>query len=248
MGWYCLILCILAATLSFTYAVAIVTLTSDFGTKNYLAGAFKGRLLQQHPGCSLVDITHDIPPFNFSEAAYIITNSVSHFPDHSFHLLLVNLFDTVTSLPVLAYHKGRYYGVPDNGLLPMVLGEQPDLAIMLPISAKQQYNSLAWADLFGKAIHHIEGGLALDSLGRQADMLLEKMKLQANYTDDYIDGRIIFIDRFENVIVNITREDFDRIGRGREFTLMFKSRDSITRISDGYPQVSEGSYLAFFNA
>ncbi|HSK13128.1 MAG TPA: SAM-dependent chlorinase/fluorinase [Phnomibacter sp.] len=228
--------------------MAIVTLTSDFGTKDYLAGAFKGRLLFQHPACKLVDITHEIGPFNFSEAAYIIKNSVTHFPEHSFHLLLVNMFDTVHSLPVLAFHKGRYYGVPDNGLLPMVLGAQPDQAISLPISAKMQYNTLAWADLFGKAIHHIENGLAMDKLGRQPDLLLEKTSLLANYTDDHIDGRIIFIDRFENVVVNITRNDFDTIGKGREFTLAFTSRDTITRISEGYPQVSEGNSLAFFNA
>lgn len=228
--------------------MAIVTLTSDFGTKDYLAGAFKGRLLSCYAGCRLVDITHDIAPFNFAEAAYIIKNSVEHYPEHSFHLLLVNMFDTVNSLPVLAWHNGQYYGVPDNGLLPMVLGSQPEQAVTLPLSPALQFNTLAWADCFGEAIAHIHGGMPFHQLGAEPDTLVEKTSLQANYGEDYIDGRIIFIDRFENVVVNITRRDFEQVGKGRAFTIAFKSKDNIRRISLGYPQVSEGSSLAFFNS
>ncbi len=76
----------------------------------------------------------------------------------------------------------------------------------------------------------------------------EKFSLKANYGDDFIDGRIVFIDRFGNVVVNITREEFERIGKGRPFTLAFNSRDHIQKINNGYPQVNEGSRLAFFNA
>ncbi len=228
--------------------MAIVTLTSDFGTKDYLAGAFKGRLLQQYLHCNFVDISHDISPFNFAEAAYIIKNSIEHFPVHSYHLLLVNLFDTTQSVPILAFHKGQYFGVPDNGLLPMVLGCQPEQAVSLPLLAAMQYNSLGWADLFGKAIQQIESGLPFYQLGTEPDHLTEKFNLLANFGEDYIDGRIIFIDRFENVVVNITRAEFENVGKGRPFTIAFKSKDTIRRIHDGYPCVGEGSSLAFFNS
>jgi S-adenosylmethionine hydrolase len=228
--------------------VAIITLTSDFGTKDYLAGAFKGRLLQQYAQCNIVDISHDIAPFNFAEAAYIIKNSVTHFPSHTYHLLLVNLFDTTQSLPVIAFHEGHYYGAPDNGLLPMVLGSQPEQAVSLALPTGMQYNSLGWADLFGKAIQQVESGMPFYQLGTQPDHLVEKFHLLANFGEDYIDGRIIFIDRFENVVVNITREEFEKVGKGRPFTIAFKSKDTIRRINEGYPQVSEGSSLAFFNA
>lgn len=228
--------------------MAIVTLTSDFGGKDYIAGAFKGRLLSQFPSCQLIDITHEVAPFNFSEATYIIRNSVVHFPENSFHLLLVDLFDNTQSVPVLAFHKNHYYGAPDNGLLPMVLGEQPELAVALKLPKSEQFNTIAWADCFGKAIKHIEEGLPLQELGHEPEQLAEKINLQVNYGADFIDGRIIFIDRFENVVVNITRNDFDSIGKGRPFEITFKSKDTIQKISEGYPQVSEGAKLAFFNA
>ena len=228
--------------------MAIVTLTSDFGSKDYLAGAFKGRLLQRLADCRLMDISHEVEPFNFAEAAYIIQNSVFNYPEHSYHLLLVNLFDTTQSLPLLAYHKGHYFGVADNGLLPMVLGSQPEQVIKLNISASQQYNTLAWADAFADAIFKIEDGISFHLIGEEPESVVEKFSLQANYGEDFIHGRIIFIDRFENVVVNITRQDFERIGKGRPFTISFNSRDHIRRINDGYPQVVEGSSLAFFNS
>jgi S-adenosylmethionine hydrolase len=228
--------------------VALVTLTSDFGSKDYLAGAFKGRLLQRLSDCRLIDITHEVEPFNFSEAAYIIQNSVFHYPEHSYHLLLVNLFDTTQSLPLMAYHKGNYFCVADNGLLPMVIGTQPEHAIKLSLPPSQQYNTLAWADTFADAISKIESGEPFHMIGEEPESIIEKLSLQANYGDDFIDGRIIFIDRFENVVVNITCQDFERVGKGRPFTIAFKSRDHIKRINDGYPQVGEGSSLAFFNS
>ena len=228
--------------------MAIVTLTSDFGSKDYLAGAFKGRLLQRLPDCRLMDITHEVEPFNFAEAAYIIQNSVFHYPLHSYHLLLVNLFDSTHSLPLFAYHNGSYFGVADNGLLPMVIGGQPEQVIQLPLHPSQQYDTLAWAEAFARAIGKLESGEAFHEIGKEPESVSEKFSLKANYGDDFIDGRIVFIDRFGNVVVNITREEFERIGKGRPFTLAFNSRDHIQKINNGYPQVNEGSRLAFFNA
>ncbi len=204
--------------------------------------------MQRLADCRIVDITHEVEPFNFAEAAYIIQNSVFHYPAHSYHLLLVNLFDTTQSLPILAFHQGLYFGAPDNGLLPMVLGGQPEMAIRLPIHKAVQYNTLSWADVWADAFYKIEKGESLHLIGEEPDALVEKFSLQANYGPDHIDGRIIFIDRFENVIVNITRDDFERVGKGRPFTITFKSKDHITKINEGYPQVIEGNKLAFFNS
>ncbi len=228
--------------------MAVITLTSDFGNKDYLAGAFKGILLSMYPEANPIDISHEIAPFNFAEAAYIIRNSCPHFPEHSFHLLLVNLFDSENCSPLLAYHQGQYYGTANNGLLPMVLNGQPDKAILLTLPDKDKYNTLAWARVFGQTIRHIASGQPIDKLGTEVDHLLEKSNLQPNYGADFIDGRIIFIDRFENVIVNITRQDFEKTGKGRAFYIQFKANETIRKISLGYPQVPEGGMLAFFNA
>jgi S-adenosylmethionine hydrolase len=71
----------------------ILTLTSDIGEQDFLAGAIKGQLLQQQPGLQIVDITHSLSPFNYPQAAYISRNAIRNFPAGTFHLVLVNIFD-----------------------------------------------------------------------------------------------------------------------------------------------------------
>jgi hypothetical protein len=229
--------------------LGIITITSDFGTKDYLAGACKGILLKAMPQATLCDITYHIDPYNFAEASYIIANSTRHFPAHSFHLLLFNLFDKPDCKPVIAWHMDQYYFTSDNGLLPMVLRGQPDKAILLPLPAPdQRYHVLAWVNLFAGAIKAIETGQPLYHLGEEADNLQEKTGLLPAYGEDYLEGRILFIDRFENVVVNITGHDFAQVGKGRPFVIMVSVNDTIQKIYGGYPQTGEGRLLAFFNS
>jgi S-adenosylmethionine hydrolase len=229
--------------------LAIITITSDFGTKDYLAGACKGILLSTMPQATLCEITHQIEPYNFAEAAYIIANGTRHFPENSFHLLLFNLFDKPDSRPLIAWHMGHYYLTSDNGLLPMVLSGQPEKALLLATPPpEQRYHLTAWVKLFAAAIKAIETGLPWYNLGEEVDNLQEKTALQPIYGDDYLEGRILFIDRFENVVVNITRHDFMRVGKGRPFVIMVSVNDTIQKIQGGYPQTGEGRLLAFFNS
>jgi S-adenosylmethionine hydrolase len=75
--------------------MAIVTLTSDIGHRDFLVGAVKGQLLQINPAFSLVDISHELTPFNYVQSAYICRNAIKQFPPFSYHILLINLFDKI---------------------------------------------------------------------------------------------------------------------------------------------------------
>src|SRR5262245_63740620 len=103
--------------------MALLTLTSDIGNQDYLVGAVKAQLLKTNPGFSFVDISHSILPFNYPQAAYICRSAFSHFPDFTYHLVLVNLFETKSDHLLLAFHKNQYFLCADNGLLTMILEE-----------------------------------------------------------------------------------------------------------------------------
>lgn len=225
--------------------MAIITLTSDIGTKDYLPGAIKGCLLQANPSANIFDITHDISPYNYNEAVYIIKNSFAHFPKHSWHLLLVNMFDAVDSRLLLAYHQGHYFACADNGLLPMVFDGVPEQVLELPM--QKSNNVLEWAGAVAKAIASVENGGAFHLLGIETERLVEKHSLKAIFTNDYIEGRIIYIDRFENVVVNITQKEFEAARQGRSFNIIFKGNERISRLSETYAHVPEGHKLALFN-
>lgn len=227
--------------------MAIITLTSDIGTKDYLPGAVKGRLLSINNSFIICDISHNVAPFNYNEAVYIVRNSFSSYPLHSWHLLLINLFDTPLTRILIAFHEGHYFACADNGFLPMVFDGMPEQAIFLPENSTGENNVLSWVSRVGNAIQSIENGMAFHSLGPEADKLIEKHNLKPIATDDYIEGRIIYIDNFENVIVNISRQQFESVCRGRRFKIEFKNDEIINKLSNSYADVAEGSKLAFFN-
>ena len=76
--------------------MALITLTSDIGRQDFLTGAVKGQLLQINPGFKIVDISHELSPFNYPQAAYVCRNAIRNFPPGTFHIVLVNLFDKNT--------------------------------------------------------------------------------------------------------------------------------------------------------
>jgi S-adenosylmethionine hydrolase len=122
--------------------MALLTLISDIGQQDYLVGAVKGQLLQVNPRFNIVDITHQLTPFNYPQSAYICRNAIHNFPDYTYHIILVNLFEKKPEQLLLAFHKNQYILCADNGLLTMILREKPEMVIGLPLSKTNIKNTL----------------------------------------------------------------------------------------------------------
>ncbi len=226
----------------------LLTLTSDIGEQDFLAGAMKGQLLQSINGLNIVDITHSLSPFNYPQAAYVCRNAIRNFAPGTFHLILVNIFDEKPEHLLMAEHNGQYIGCADNGLLTMILEEVPQKVVALPLGKLNQKNTLYCVSVFGKAINEIISGKTLDETGDATVSIRVKNPLKPMLGNNWIEGQIIFIDNFENVIVNINKEDFEEQRKGRSFTIVFKRDEVIDKISETYADVSEGEKLALFNA
>ncbi|HVZ55449.1 MAG TPA: SAM-dependent chlorinase/fluorinase [Chitinophagaceae bacterium] len=226
----------------------LLTLTSDIGNQDYLVGAVKAQLLRINPDFRLIDVSHAIPPFNYPQAAYVCRNAFKNFPDFTYHIILVNLFETRPDHLLLAFHQNQYYLCADNGLLTMMLEEKPELVIGLPLDKGQIRNTLHCAEVMGQAIQQLVEGQPIQSVGDPDIRIVEKNPLRPLFSDNWIEGQIIFIDNFENVIVNITREQFEEQRKGRHFRILFKRDEVIERISESYADVPEGEKLALFNS
>ena len=81
--------------------MALLTLTSDIGNQDYLVGAVKAQLLQANPGFNIVDISNNISPFNYPQAAYVCRSAIKNFPDFTYHVILVNLFEKKTRTTII---------------------------------------------------------------------------------------------------------------------------------------------------
>jgi S-adenosylmethionine hydrolase len=228
--------------------MALITLASDIGHQDYLVGAVKGQLLQIDPAFNIVDISHAISPFNYPQAAYICRNAIKHFPPFTYHIVLLNLFEQKPEQLLLAYHNEQYILCADNGLLTMILEGKPEMIIGLPLDKMAVRNTLYCTSVMGNAIQDLVQGKSLQSIGTQDINYLEKNHLRSLLGDKWIEGQIIFIDNFENVIVNITRAEFEEQRKGRSFRIVFKRDEVIEKISETYADAPEGEKLALFNA
>lgn len=226
----------------------LLTLTSDIGQQDFLIGAVKGQLLQTNPDFKLIDITHNISPFNYPQAAYVCRSAIRNFPPGTFHLILVNLFDERPEHMLLAEHHGQFIGCADNGLLTMILEEIPQKVVSLALDKTQQKNTIYCTTVFARAFSELQNGKTIEETGDAGISIHVKNPLRPMLGNDFIEGQIIFIDNFENVIVNISKDEFEEQRKGRSFKIVFKRDEVIDRISETYADVNEGEKLALFNS
>lgn len=226
----------------------LVTLTSDIGEQDYLVGAVKGRLLRVNPGFQIIDITHKLSPFNYPQAAYVCRNAIKNFPEYTYHIVLVNLFESRPEQLLMAFHNEQYLICADNGLMGMILEDRPDIVIGIPLEKTAIKNTLYCIDVAARAITKMANGEPVEQIGTPDTSYIEKNPLRPTLGQDWMEGQIIFIDNFENVIVNITQEQFEEQRRGRRFKIVFKRDEIIERISGSYADVPQGEKLVLFNS
>jgi len=130
----------------------------------------------------------------------------------------------------------------------MILEEVPKKIVAIPLSKSVQKTTLYCASVFAKAYDQLLAGENFENIGDANVSIEVKNPLRALLGNNWIEGQIIFIDNFENVIINITKEEFEEQRRGRSFKIVFKRDEIIDKISDTYADVSESEKLALFNS
>ena len=100
--------------------MSIITLTTDFGMKDYFVAAIKGAIYTDLPDAKIVDITHNISPFNITETAYIIKNAYTHFPKGSIHIIGVDSESNQENKHIAIQLDGHYFIGTDNGIISLL--------------------------------------------------------------------------------------------------------------------------------
>lgn len=224
-----------------------ITLTSDIGHRDYLIGAAKGLIHQMCPTSQVVDISHEVPSFNLPQAAYLLRSALPYFAEGSCHFLLVDLFSRTSNPAILCSDHGHFFLGPDNGLITMILGRQPERRLRLNQADGGSFTTMELINLFAHTVRDLHQGVAWEHLGTPLESCEELRSLQPMVHEDYIEAQIIFIDRFENVVINISREQFESSRKGRSFRIFVRIDEQITQISSSYSDVPEGNKVAFFN-
>lgn len=224
----------------------VLTLTTDFGTHDFYAGALKGALLRACPSVQLVDISHDIKAFDIVQAAFVVQNAFPEFPEGTVHLIGVNCVYAPDFRFVAARARGHYFLAPDNGLLTLLFEQLTEGDVRaLP---DPEPGHFPVKNAFARAAAHFAEGKPFEEIGAPAGPLLQRIGLRPVITPNRIRGTVVHVDNFENAVVNIRRETFEETVKGQPFSLYFKRNDPITQLSANYCDVPMGEPLCLFNA
>ena len=201
--------------------MAIITLTTDFGEKDYFAGATKGAIYSELSDVRIVDISHSVSPFNIPEAAYIIQNAYNSFPKGTIHIIGIDSEINAENKHIAIKLDGHYFICANNGIMSMICSEiAPEKIVEINIHDKIQ-TSFPVLDVFVKVACHIARGGTLEVIGKNITNIKPIKNIVPYVNDDktQIIGSIIYIDNYGNVVTNIKRTFFETIQRGRDFEI-----------------------------
>jgi S-adenosylmethionine hydrolase len=230
--------------------MAIITLTTDLGIKDHYVASIKGAILSQLADVNVIDITHDIKPFNIQQSAYVLRSCYKDFPAGSIHILGIDAELSLDDSHLAVFAQGHYFLGADNGTFPLLFDElKPEKIVQLNIT--QNTNSLTFPikDVFVIAACHIARGGTLEIIGKEVKGFENiKSELKPVIEQNMIRGAIVYIDSYGNATTNISKHQFEKVKKDREFDILFgRENDRITKIIEKYKDAHEGEKLAIFN-
>ena len=232
----------------------IVTLTTDYGSRDGYAAAVKGTMLSITPAVRLVDVSHDVPPWDVMEAAFVLLDALGSFPDGTVHLSTVEATARPDALPIAARfrHADREYTFvgPNNGMLALLAPS--DAIVEAVVLDRQEWwrargaVSFEGCDRLGPVAAHLAAGVALDRVGSPAADLVSMHWPLPKSDDQGIDGWVAHIDRYGNCITNITRDLVAQYSEDRPLKC-FVGSSRIHGIRAHVRDVASGEPAAFFD-
>jgi S-adenosylmethionine hydrolase len=245
--------------------MSIITLTTDYGLKDHFVGALKGKLLTEFSDAKIIDISHQIDPFNTAEASYIIGASYANFPKGTVHIIGVDAEKNKENQHLAMQWNDHFFVCADNGILSMLSQKiVPQKIVVINIHDRLPVEATDLDVFVTVACHLAKGGL-LNIIGKEIQSIKQVTELQAVVASDgnSIKGSVIYIDHFGNVVTNISKKKFMEAAKGRPYEIILnekrrqQDRNNIKNIWPKYSDIAisekypiknyEGDKLAIFN-
>ncbi|MFY7988554.1 MAG: SAM hydrolase/SAM-dependent halogenase family protein [Flavobacterium sp.] len=238
--------------------MSIITLTTDFGHKDYFVGALKGKILSEHKEAVIVDISHEIDLFNTLEASYCIEAAYHNFPKGTIHIIGVDSERVGDTQHIAMQWDDHYFICADNGILNTLIQKKIPQKIVTITIHDRLNTDVSDMDVFVAVACHIARGGLLNVIGKEIPSLKPVSVLTSSITADLseIKGQIVYIDSFGNCVTNISQKQFNDTIRGRKFEIVIKNK-KFSRLHKSYSDFPvsdvkqlkdlEGDFLALFN-
>jgi S-adenosyl-L-methionine hydrolase (adenosine-forming) len=233
-------------------ACGVVTITTDFGHQGPFVATMKGMILTRLPNARIIDVTHEVPVYWPAEAGFWLARSYEYFPSGSVHIAVVDP-GVGTKRDIIAIEADAHvFLAPDNGLLAPIVGRAKNVSIhrVELAGAKSRFKlptpsaTFHGRDIFAPLAAEIAAGRAqVADLGPAITEIIPAWVEDPAVSADHVNGVVITIDHFGNLITNI------------EAALVHRFRNPIVRtgghsfpLRRTYGDARPGDFLALINS
>ncbi len=233
--------------------MALVTLTTDWGTKDHYLPSVKGSLYKNIEQVQIIDISHSILPFDIYQASFIFKNCYKNFPDNTIHIIGINSDASIEQPHIAIHYNNQYFIGADNGFFSLVFGMEPIEIVEIDLIQDSDKYTFSTKDVFVKAAQHIVENSTLIGLGNTRDKINKLMSFEPVIEMDNnsitIIGKVIYLDGYENAITNISEALFYEYVKNQIFDITFNSfSGELRQISKSYLDVPPSEMCALFSS
>lgn len=236
----------------------IITLLTDFGTRDHYVATLKGVILGLNPEAILVDLSHEVPPQDIAAGAFVLAEAAPYFPPGTIHLAVVDPGVGTSRRGLAARCRQQYWVGPDNGLFHFVFAGQlqqpgasgsstPDCSIVsleAPAFFRQQVSTTFHGrDVFAPVAAQLSLGVELGQLGPILRTPVPLPLSEPTFDPEVARGQIIYVDRFGNLVTNLRARELHDWLAGRPLHLHL-GPVTIERLSPTYAEVAPGECVA----
>jgi S-adenosylmethionine hydrolase len=240
--------------------MSIITLTTDFGIKDYHPAFVKGAIWKRIPDAKIIDVSHEIKPFDIPQLALFIQAALKNFPDNTIHFLGVEAEYQSFQKHLVVKVENQFLIGADNGVFSLIesgTGIQKIVEVKHPLSKS---TIAPMQDVFPDVAQQILADFSLKGVGDELQEVNHWKKVAPDMSDsDVIIAHVIYVDRFGNIFTDLKKADFDMKIGSRKFSIV-ASHHKISKVfnkySDFTPELSQegklstnaGKVMAVFNS
>lgn len=252
-----------------------ITLLTDWSLQDHYVAQLKARIWVEMPEARVLDVSHHVPRGDVYSAAYMLADFLPFCPAGSIHMVCVDEIASARTPHVVVKVRDQYVIGSDNGFFALflyLLKDRPQEVVEVDVWQESDVLTFPARDLFVKISALISSGIPLEELGHPASIRMVMMdggllRVLPEKDPDGKEiglrmvGKVLFVDGFDNVVTNFTREEFDKcIRRYPEYALELASqrvphvRNTVSgsrpvpgcRLVRAYPDVREGNVAMIF--
>jgi S-adenosylmethionine hydrolase len=230
----------------------VIAFMSDFGTRDHYVGVIKGVILSICPDVTLVDLAHDLPAHDIGSAAHELEATFKYYPAGTIFLAVVDPGVGTTRLGIAAEAGDYKFVAPDNGVLTGVFADAPPKKVVELTERRYARPTVSRTfegrDRFAPAAAWLAKGVHLTALGRPVTDYQRLDLPRPAQTDGALQGVVVRVDRFGNIVTNLDRRSCERLTDGVGSLHLSVGGQSIARIVSTYADIPPGEVGALFGS